>query len=60
MRARGLGAQVIVTEVDPMRALEAVMDGFRVMPMEQAAAIADFIVTVTGDIDVIDGEHFDR
>ena len=57
MRARGLGAQVIVTEVDPVRALEAVMDGFRVMPMLEAAAIGDIFITVTGDINVIDGPH---
>lgn len=57
-RARGLGANVIVTEVNPVRALEAVMDGFRVMPMEEAAAIADFIVTATGDKHVIDEEDF--
>jgi adenosylhomocysteinase len=57
-RARGLGALVVVTEVDPIKALEAAMDGFRVMPMIKAAAIADFIVTATGDRDVIDGEDF--
>jgi adenosylhomocysteinase len=57
-RARGLGALVVVTEVDPIKALEAAMDGFRVMPMVKAAAIADFIVTATGDRDVIDGEDF--
>jgi adenosylhomocysteinase len=57
-RASGLGANVIVTEVDPVRALEAAMDGYRVMPMLEAAAIADFIVTATGDRDVIDGEDF--
>lgn len=57
-RARGLGANVIVTEVDPVRALEAAMDGYRVMPMEQAAALADFIVTATGDKNVIDVEDF--
>src|SRR5213078_2537481 len=50
MRARGLGANVIVTEVEPVRALEAVMDGYRVMPLAQAAREADFIVTATGDI----------
>ena len=54
-RARGMGAQVIVTEVDPMKALEAVMDGFRVMPMAEAAKIGDIFCTVTGDINVIDG-----
>jgi len=57
-RARGLGANVIVTEVDPVRALEAAMDGFRVMPMVEAAKIADFVVTATGDRDVIAGDHF--
>jgi adenosylhomocysteinase len=57
-RARGLGANVIVTEIDPVRALEAAMDGYRVMPMEQAAAIADFVVTATGDKHVIDAEDF--
>jgi adenosylhomocysteinase len=57
-RASGMGANVIVTEVDPVRALEAAMDGYRVMPMLEAAAIADFIVTATGDRDVIDGEDF--
>ena len=49
MRARGMGANVIVTEVDPIKALEAVMDGFRVMPMAEAAAIGDIFVTVTGN-----------
>ena len=58
MRAKGMGADVIVTEIDPVKALEAVMDGFRVMPMEQAAPIGDFFVTVTGNINVIRGEHF--
>lgn len=57
-RARGLGANVIVTEVDPIRALEAVMDGYRVMPMRQAAKIGDFFCTLTGDISVIAVEHF--
>jgi adenosylhomocysteinase len=57
-RARGLGANVVVTEIDPVRALEAAMDGFRVMPMLAAARIADFIVTATGDKHVIDGEDF--
>jgi len=56
-RARGMGAQVIVTEVDPIRALEAVMDGFRVMPMSEAAPIGDIFVTLTGDINVIDRAH---
>jgi adenosylhomocysteinase len=59
MRARGMGANVIVTEVDPMKALEAVMDGFRVMPMMEAAPIGDIFVTLTGDINVIDLHHFE-
>lgn len=59
MRARGMGSRVIVTEVDPIRALEAVMDGFAVMPMIQAAAIGDIFVTATGDINVIDREDFE-
>jgi adenosylhomocysteinase len=54
LRAQGLGAQVIVTEVEPVRALEAVMDGFRVMPIVEAAEIGDVFVTITGDINVID------
>ena len=58
MRAAGMGAHVIVTEVDPLKALEAVMDGFTVMPMDQAAPIADIICTVTGDISVIAEKHF--
>jgi adenosylhomocysteinase len=58
MRARGMGANVIVTEVDPLRALEAVMDGYRVMPIAEAARIGDIFVTVTGDLNVIRGEHF--
>jgi adenosylhomocysteinase len=57
-RARGMGAQVVVTEVDPLRALEAVMDGFRVMPMVDAAREGDIFVTVTGDRDVLRSEHF--
>ncbi len=57
-RADGLGAHVIVTEVDPLRALEAVMDGFRVLPMTAAAAEGDLFVTTTGDIHVIDAPHF--
>jgi adenosylhomocysteinase len=57
-RARGMGAQVIVTEVDPMKALEAVMDGFQVMPMVEAAKIGDIFCTVTGDLNVIDEHHF--
>lgn len=58
MRARGMGANVIVTEVSPLRALEAVMDGFRVMPMAEAAKIGDIFVTAAGDINVIDRRHF--
>ena len=58
-RARGLGAQVIVTEVEPLRALEAVMDGFRVMPIVEAARVGDIFVTVTGDINVIDTPAFE-
>jgi adenosylhomocysteinase len=57
-RARGMGAQVVVTEVDPLRALEAAMDGFRVLPMEEAARSGDIFVTVTGDRDVLRAEHF--
>jgi adenosylhomocysteinase len=59
MRARGMGANIIVTEVDPLPALEAVMDGFRVMPMSEAAKIGDIFVTVTGDLNVIDQHHFE-
>ncbi len=59
MRARGLGANVIVTEIDPIKAIEAVMDGFRVLPMKEAAKIGDFFVTVTGNRHVIDREHFE-
>ncbi len=58
-RARGMGAQVVVTEVDPLPALEAVMDGFRVMPMADAAKIGDIFVTLTGDINVLDRHHMD-
>jgi adenosylhomocysteinase len=58
MRAQGMGANVIVTEVDPLRALEAVMDGYRVLPMAEAAKIGDFFVTLTGDMQVIRKEHF--
>ena len=58
-RARGLGASVIVTEVDPLRALEAVMDGFRVMPMQEAVQEANLVVTLTGDIHVLRKEHFE-
>ena len=60
MRARGIGANVIVTEVDPVKALEAVMDGFRVMKGIDAARIGDVFCTVTGDINVIDAEHFEN
>ncbi len=60
MRARGAGAKVIVTEVDPLRALEAVMDGFQVMPLRKAAEIGDVFVTVTGDKNVLTREHFLR
>jgi adenosylhomocysteinase len=59
MRMRGLGAQVIVTEIDSVKALEAVMDGFRVMPMAQAASLGDLFVTVTGNVNVIDRTHFE-
>jgi adenosylhomocysteinase len=59
MRARGMGANVVVTEVDPLPALEAVMDGFRVLEMGEAARIGDIFVTVTGDLNVIDKRHFE-
>jgi adenosylhomocysteinase len=59
MRARGMGADVVVTEINPTTALEAVMDGFRVLPMNEAAKIGDFFCTVTGNIDVIRAEHFE-
>ncbi|HWC05862.1 MAG TPA: adenosylhomocysteinase [Gemmatimonadota bacterium] len=59
-RAQGAGANVIVTEVDPLRALEAVMDGYRVLPMAEAAPIGDVFITVTGDIHVLRAEHFER
>ncbi|MEL6306513.1 MAG: adenosylhomocysteinase [Chloroflexota bacterium] len=58
-RARGMGANVIVTEIDPLKALEAVMDGFRVMPMMEAAPLGDVFVTSTGDINVIDIHHME-
>ena len=58
MRAKGMGADVIVTEIDPVKGLEAVMDGFRVMPMEEAAEVGDFFITVTGNLHVIRAEHF--
>ena len=60
LRARGMGAQVIVTEVDPLRALEAAMDGYEVMPMAQAAGVADIVVTATGDKDVVARRHLER
>jgi adenosylhomocysteinase len=60
MRAKGLGANVIVTEVDPIKAIEAVMDGFRVMPMERAASVGDIFITVTGCKKVIRREHFEK
>lgn len=59
MRAKGLGANVIVTEIDAIKAVEAYMDGFAVMPMLEAARLGDFFVTVTGNKDVIRGEHYD-
>ena len=58
MRARGLGANVIITEVDPIKAIEAVFDGFRVMPMDEAAKIGDIFLTLTGDKDIIRKQHF--
>jgi adenosylhomocysteinase len=60
MRAKGHGADVIVTEINPTKAIEAVMDGFRVMPMNEAAKIGDIFITVTGNKNVISGEHFSR
>jgi adenosylhomocysteinase len=60
MTSRGMGANVIVTEVDPLAALEAVMDGFRVMPMNEAASLGDIFCSLTGDINVLDTQHFDR
>jgi adenosylhomocysteinase len=57
-RAHGMGANVIVTEIDPLRALEAAMDGYRVLPMEQAAPQGDLFITATGDINVLDKHHF--
>lgn len=57
-KAKGMGAEVIITEIDPLKALEATMDGFRVMPMGKAARIGDVFVTITGDINVIDKQHF--
>jgi adenosylhomocysteinase len=58
MRGRGMGANVVVCEIDPIRAIEAVMDGFRVMPMSEAAPLGDIFITVTGNRHVIDGRHF--
>jgi adenosylhomocysteinase len=60
MRARGMGANVIVTEIDPTKAIEAVMDGFRVMSMHEAAALGDIFITVTGNKSVIARDHFDK
>jgi len=60
MRAQGMGANVIITEMDPLKALEAVMDGYRVMPMSEAAPIGDIFCTLTGDIQVIREEHFQQ
>ncbi|MEO7651898.1 MAG: adenosylhomocysteinase, partial [Bryobacteraceae bacterium] len=59
-RARGMGANVVVTEIDPTKAIEAVMDGFRVMPMGEAATIGDVFITVTGNKHVIGKDHFDK
>jgi adenosylhomocysteinase len=59
MRARGMGARVLVCEVDPLKALEAAMDGYQVMPLLEAARQADFMLTVTGDKHVIDAAHFE-
>jgi adenosylhomocysteinase len=58
MRAKGMGANVVVTEINPLRALEATMDGFMVMPLTKAATIGDFFCTLTGDKHVIDKKHF--
>ena len=58
MRARGMGAHVVVTEVDPLKALEAVMDGYQVMPISEAARVGDFFCTVSGDVKVIGRDHF--
>ncbi len=60
MRARGLGSNVVVCEIDPIKAIEAVMDGFRVLPMKDACKVGDFFVTVTGNRHVIDKEHFEN
>ena len=58
LRARGMGARVVITEVNPLKALEALMDGYEVLPMEQAARLGDVFCTLTGDINVIREEHF--
>jgi adenosylhomocysteinase len=60
MRAKGMGADVVVTEIDPLKALEATMDGYRVMPSLEAAKIGDFFCTVTGNCDVLSQQHFER
>jgi adenosylhomocysteinase len=60
LRGRGMGANVVVSEIDPIKAVEAVMDGFRVMPMREAAAVGDIFVTVTGNRHVVDTAHFER
>lgn len=60
LRARGMGANVIVSEIDPIKAVEAVMDGFRIMPMQEAASLGDIFVTVTGNRHVVDRDHFER
>src|SRR2546430_440041 len=60
MRARGMGARVVVTEVDPVKAIEATMDGFEVLPMSKASRIADFIISATGGKDVVTAAHFPR
>ncbi len=59
-RARGMGSHVVITEVDPVRALEAVMEGFQVMPMARAAEVADIVITVTGNLNVLDREHVEH
>ena len=59
MRAKGMGAVVIVTEIDPIKAIEAIMDGFTVLPMDEAARVGDLFVTLTGCRDVIRKEHFE-
>jgi adenosylhomocysteinase len=59
MRAHGLGGNIIITEIDPLKALEAVMDGYRVMPMQEAARIGDIFISATGDINVLDVHHFE-